>query len=181
MYRNLLLLPILALPLLGCSSVTNMFSNPKVACPVGRVVGDAAQVTRFRAGGGMTANDVALNVTLAPPKVSCDYDPDEHTAELKAQFPITLHAGPAATTGDQDFTYFVAVVDGNTNAILSRKDYRIPLSLAGLQTAVYAEEVENLELTVARGKMPADYRVLVGFVLTPAELAYNRTPHLPNQ
>jgi hypothetical protein len=179
MHRSFLLLPLLVLPLMSCTTVNSWFTKEKVLCPTGRIVSDAAQVTRFRPGGGTTPNDIALTVSLSPPKVTCDYDSDEHVAQLKAVFPITLREGAAKSQGDQEFTYFVAVVDNTTDAILTRKDYRIPLSLAGLPQAVYNEEVENLSLTVAKGKQPADYRILIGLVLTPAELAYNRATRSP--
>lgn len=165
-----LLVPFLLLPLWACSTTQSMFSRTKIDCPRANVLSDAAQVTKFR--GGMGAADAAVSAEMSPASVQCTYDADDQMAEVDLSFPLTVREGVAKGT-QADIGYFVAVMDAGNN-VLSRKSYLKNYSLMGKASVAYTEEVDNIAISVAKGKMPADYHVLVGFDLTPAELAYNR-------
>lgn len=85
---------------------------------------------------------------------------------------ITGREGPAFAGGSVDLPFFVAVVRRG-EVILAKRVFQSRLTF-GEQPIVRTTESMATEIPFAPGMTSADYEILVGFQLTPAELKYNQ-------
>ena len=166
------LVAIAAFLLWGCSTDPNKDTEKTGGCPNGAVLAEASTVTKLRPGGGKDPTDVVLTAEMAAPILSCDYDKDAGTVQVSLNFPMTVKRGPAATGAPQSLSYFVAVVNSDNN-VVTKRDFSHELTL-DQSIGSLNETPEETTFTVAKGKKPIAYEVLVGFQLTHDELAYNR-------
>jgi len=180
--RLLKLVPLLALaPLGGCESLGLSSGSsddaavaPAVAtiaaepCPLSAVLSEASKVTFLHAG------DVMATADMSPPRLECDYDPSSQVDKIDLTFPLVLTKGAAATSDNVDLTYFIALVN-LPGEVIAKQVYQRRLSFDGKQSIIATESVENLVLRLGPGTKPTDHRILIGFQLTPEQLAYNRT------
>jgi hypothetical protein len=156
-----------ASPLAGCQQGTHFAP----ACPSLSLLPDAADLTRYRAGGqDITDLVVDARITTIPAKCSAG-EPGKVDAVMRVN--MAVQRGPAATSRTIPVPYFVAVTDGNR--VLDKQDYtllvRFPPNLD--QTLASGDEI-NMILPVTRDKSAAAYSIYVGYTLTPDELALNR-------
>jgi hypothetical protein len=169
----------LALLLSACGSAgkgsffDRMFSGSSaqtLTCPEITKVGDAARVTRF-APGGHDLTDVAFEAAVGKIGGSCSEGDNSIDVQLTVEF--IASRGPADKTRKAPFTYFVAIVDRNEN-ILAREQFDTAVGFPGNQTrSAITEELEQ-NIPIQKGQQGNQFRVFIGFVLTPEEVAYNR-------
>ena len=164
-------LGVAALVLSGCASESES-AKEAGGCPSGAALAEASTVTKLRAGGGKDLTDVVLTAELAQPSVSCDYDKDESTVQLSFSFPVTAKRGPAGKGEPQTLSYFAAVIDTDNNVVV-KKSFTREISL-DQNVVSFNETPEAMAFTIPKDKKPVGYEVLVGFQLSPEELAYNR-------
>lgn len=162
------LLPLaLAALVSGCSSGED-FPPP---CPAVSILHDAADLNRFNgAGGGLT--DSVLSGRITGLSGTCKRAPHE-TVLTTVSVALDLARGPAAKGRVAEAAYFVALTHGQT--ILAKQV--LPLHAAFPPNTDHLRLVgDQVEVRVPNtAKTPASaYQVLVGFELTPAELAVNR-------
>ncbi len=161
-------LPVLALASCGGASGPD-FPPP---CPKVAILHDAADLNRF-AGSGQDLTQMVLGGRITGLSGTCTRAQGDNvlTAVTVA---LDLTRGPAAPSRQAAAAYFVALVDGQT--ILAKRVYpiegRFPPNTDRLTVA--AKPVEVL-VPNSPTKSAAAYQLLVGFVLTPAELQSNRT------
>ena len=165
------LMPLLAtaVTLSACDEPTEQFPPP---CPATSILGDAADLTRYR-GAGQDLTDMVLSGRITGLSGSCKRAGDGSVVLTTLNIGLDLTRGPAAPGRLANTAYFVALTRGDT--ILAKQVYplhaRFPpntdrVRLNGDQVQV---KVPN------KGKEgAAAYRVIVGFELTPQELATNR-------
>ena len=168
------LVAIAALLLWGCSSDKNAVEKTG-GCPNGAVLAEASTVTKLKPGSGKDPTDVIMTAELGAPKLSCDYDKDSGKVDVSLSFPVTVKRGPAGANAQETLSYFVALVDSDNN-VLSKQAFTRNLTLDS-NLGNFSESPEGMAFTVAKGKKPIAYEVLVGFQLTRDELAYNRAQH----
>ena len=102
----------------------------------------------------------------------CLLDDSKHLrTELSVNLDLTR--GPAAKSGTQDVAYFVSVSQGDT--ILDKKIFRLAASFPGnTDRARLTTDEIDLVLPIDDKTQGNAYSILVGFQLTPDELAFNR-------
>ena len=138
-------------------------------CPLSAVLSEASKVT-FLAGGDI----MAMTADMSPPKLKCNYEPSTRVDEVDLTFPLVMTKGRAATSDDVQLSYFIALVN-MAGEVLAKHVYQRPTSFGGKQSVIATESVENFVLTLGPGTKPTDHRILIGFQLTPDQLAYSRT------
>lgn len=162
------LLPaVLALPifLAACSS-----DEVAVACPQAVQIKDASRLTRF-SDAGRDLTDVLFEAEIRQLQLVCQYDDEVVEASLKIVF--QARRGPANRQGRAPVRYFVAIADRN-QAILAREEFDLEIPFRGNQTRVAMSEELGPRIPLRSGEGAADYRIYVGFALSPEEMRYNR-------
>ncbi len=169
MLRIATALPVAA-ALASCTSLDLSERFPP-ACPKTAILADAANVTQFR-GDGHDITDMVIDGRITGLSGKCALDDREHL-RTTISVGLDLTRGPAAPGSVVDVQYFVAVSDGDT--ILTKEPYtlHVPFARNTDRMRLKGDEVE-LVLPVTKEKSGAAYNVLVGFQLTPDQLAFNR-------
>ena len=159
-----LLLTLLA----GCSPEIDNFAPP---CPRPSILRDANDLSRFR-GAGRDLTDSVLEGRIIGLSGSCKRD-GAAIVVVQVSVGIELTRGPAANSRIAEFSYFVAVSEGDR--VMDKRVFNLraefPSNTDRLRLS--GDEVE-LRLPVSAGKTAAAYQVTVGFQLTPDELEVNR-------
>ena len=169
-----LLIPLLA-GLAGCGGGGDLNAFPP-ACPRGAILGDTADLTRYRpadAGqGGQDLTDMVLDGRITSVSARCVRG-DEGTSEVTATVDMELMRGPAMRGRLAEVPFFVAVTEGQR--ILNKQVFRVKAQFpANTDRLRLTSDPVNLTLPVEPGKSGAAYDLLVGFQLGPDELALNR-------
>ena len=155
--------------LAGCGGADRPQFAP--ACPQTGILRDGADLTRFR-GGGTDLTDIVVDgrITALTGKCSLDDNTHLHTV-LSVSMDITR--GPAAIGRQSDVTYFISVSKGDT--ILDKQDFTFNVNFPrnSEHLRLTGDQID-LVLPVDPKTSGAAYNILVGFQLTPAELAFNR-------
>jgi hypothetical protein len=145
-------------------------SAQPVTCPEVARVPDAARLTRF-VPGGHDLTDVTFEAAVGKIGGNCSQDDSSIDVQLTVEF--VASRGPADKTRKAPFNYFVAIVDHNEN-ILAREQFDTGIEFPGNQTRnAITEELEQ-NIPIRKGQQGDQFRVFIGFVLTPEEVAYNR-------
>ncbi len=166
------LLAPLAAALAGCG---NQDKFPP-ACPRASIVGSAANVTRFRGdatgGGGQDVTDMVFSGRITGVTGTCERS-DEETLNVTATIGLESTRGPASTSRTEDVPFFVAVAQGEQ--ILDKRVFHVRADFPANTDRLRLQSDEvHLTLPITRERSGAAYDMLVGFQLTPAELATNR-------
>jgi hypothetical protein len=162
-----------AASLAGLSACSGGSSGQQFApvCPTSGILRDGADVTRFR-GAGTDLTDMVIDGRITGLGGKCQLDDSKH---LRTQLNVRLDLtrGPAARGATQDVAYFVSVSQGDR--ILDKQIYRLNASFPGNadRARITTDEVD-LVLPINDTMQGNSYSILVGFQLTPEELAFNR-------
>ncbi len=147
--------------------------NSRVVCPQVGILYDASRVTEFVPGGEPTLENVTYDAEIGDARISCKYDGD--IVKSKVSFTLDMRAGPAAREDKHEFKYFVAVTELNSR-ILSKKVYSVEAKFdPETRRVVVTKDVGGLKVNYKRLGRSDLYEILVGWELTPEQLAYNRT------
>lgn len=141
------------------------------SCPDTGLVLGAAQLYDFKAGADKIEPNRIIAASLENYRGACRYDGGQMDFELEVDF--SAWRGAMGTGLDRgQFPYFIAVLDPSEN-VLQRQGFSTTVPLdktgAGLKT-----EKHRLRLPLADAAAAAGYKVVIGFELTPEQLAYNR-------
>jgi hypothetical protein len=140
-------------------------------CPQLSVLPDAGDLTRFQ-GGGTDITNIVVDGRIPRPTGQCSLKDATHLLTT-LHVNLELTRGPASKSRTVDVTYSVWALKGNT--ILDKREYRVPTEFPSNTDHVrLTGEDITLEFPISEKVSGAAYRVLVGFQLTPAELAFNR-------
>jgi hypothetical protein len=139
-------------------------------CPEVFVVPDAARLVKF-AGPGRDLTDVQFEAALRGADLFCEYD--EGVMEGVLQVNFVASRGPADSERLAPFTYFVAVATADKE-VVAREEFRLAVPFEGNRTRVAASEELTPRIPIKPGESVLDYRIFVGFSLSPEELRYNR-------
>ena len=168
---------ILALGLLAsCSTyraaMSYVRSDSALKCPDAVILANASSLPGFAPATGGDPSGLVYTIAMNNVKTKCDYNKSERTADARTR--IFVHA--ERTTGGHEAVYrvpyFVAVT--TNGEILDKKTYWMDFSFRSDSVVADAEEVvESTLVTVAKGKQPYDYHLIVGFQLTKEQLDFN--------
>ena len=141
-------------------------------CPRIGALYDASQITVFGPGAGRDISNVAYDGEIGRVRGECDNDGS--AAEVEIKFDLDLRAGPQGRTGEQTFQYFVAVTELNQR-VLNKQVYNFTAEFKPGEPRVYeTKEVKKIRIPYQRLGRADLYEVLVGWELSPEQLAYNR-------
>jgi hypothetical protein len=142
------------------------------SCPRVVVVADAADLSRYRPGGGQDLTDLVLDGRILPPKGSCERE-DRDNVRTNLNVDLQLLRGPASRGRAAPISYFVAVRDGDR--LIDKQVYNLTVTFPENQDQMrITGPLTSMLLPVNKEKAAAAYDVLVGFQLSPDELAVNR-------
>jgi hypothetical protein len=157
----------------GICGLTGCAPGPKFppVCPNVKLVGEAADMTRFN-GQGHDINDIVLDGRLDKIVGGCKAgDPGQLITQIQVGGEVSL--GPGAKGRTADFAYFVAVAKGEQ--ILDKQIYtehaEFPSNVNRLRLT--GEQID-LQLPISATVSGAAYTIFAGFQLTPEELEFNR-------
>ena len=158
-----------AVALNGCDQPGDQFPPP---CPAASILGDAADLTRYR-GAGQDVTDMVLSGRITGLSGSCKRAGNGAVVLTTVNVGLDLTRGPAAPGRAANAAYFVALTHGDT--ILAKQVYRLHATFPPNTDRVRLTGDEVQVQVPNKGKEGAGaYRVIVGFELTPQELATNR-------
>jgi hypothetical protein len=122
--------------------------------------------------GGDSIRDLEVEGMVSGVKSTCRFDSAQRRMRMAVTIRITGREGPAFAGGSVTLPFFVAVVRRG-EIILAKRVFQSRLTFAA-QPLVSTTENMATEVSLAPGTTWADYEVVVGFQLTPAELKYNQ-------
>lgn len=143
----------------------------EAACPQGIIPADAATITRFRDGPGRDLTDVVAEGEIVNILVQCKYDRRGVIVDL--QVAVAANRGPADRSRAAEFDYFVALLDPEQN-VLVKEPFRVRFEFRDNRTRLGTIEEIEPRLPLPDVMKGPEYQILVGFQLTPDELAWNR-------
>ena len=142
------------------------------SCPRVAIVADAADLSRYRPGGGQDLTDLVLDGRIAGFKGGCEREDRDHV-RTTLTVDLQMLRGPATQGRRAQVSYFVAVRDGDR--ILDKQTYNLGVTFPDNQDQMRMTGPEtSLLVAVSKEKAAAAYDVLIGFQLSPEELALNR-------
>lgn len=154
--------------LLGCAS--NPFEVTISNCPAVAVVSYTGTLTRFK-GRGRNTSDVTFNATITDLRINC-VESDKRGISQQISFAIIATKGPAFSGEVVTLPYFALLIRDNS-LITVKKVFEAELRFDPVtgRAVVRQSVLQTLEdLDIARRY---DYELLIGFQLTPDEVAYN--------
>ena len=165
---------LLSLATLPACNARNPITQP---CPTFGILGDAEQATAFN-GAGRDLTNVAYRATLSAASLKCDYSEAKRrnvtsrTVDGTLSVNLSVERGPALSDTQVTVPYFVAITRGK-KYVLAREEFSQRFNLAA-GTRVGSQEEILLSIPLAKNLNGDNYEVVVGIMLTPDQLAYNR-------
>lgn len=144
--------------------------EPPPPCPEAVRIVDASRMVRFE-GAGRDLTDVQFEATLEGLRLSCGYD--DAVVEIALEVSMAVLRGPANRSRLAPIRYFVAIADSDRN-VLARETFDLEVPFEGNRTRILVTDEVAPRIPLAAGKSGADYRIYVGFSLTPEQLRHNR-------
>lgn len=141
-------------------------------CPAVAILGDAADLTRYR-GTGQDLTDMVLSGRITGLSGSCTRAGKGGQVLTTVRVALDLTRGPAARGRTATASYFVALTRGET--IFAKQVFPVRAEFApNAEGARLTGDEVQVAVPNRRGEGASSYRILVGFELTPQELAINR-------
>ncbi len=164
---------LLALLLAGCGAGTG--TQLPIACPNPGLLGEGSDLTRYRPGAPPDLTGLDYDAKLVSINGSCKAGRGERSIEMQMTAGFSVERGPASDGRAVDLPWFVAVLDRQTDTILSRQNFtdRVAFGRNETRTTVDSAPV-SITLPVGANRRAGDYRILVSFQLTEQDLALNR-------
>lgn len=159
--------------LAGCGGGESFSGSP---CPQTGLLAGADRQVKFRPSGGQDLTDVVYEGRLYNPGVSCEAGKTSMRAEVDVE--LSAELGPAADRYEHDIRYFVAVTRDDSE-VVHRRTFAVPVRFKADRREVTVRDTDRtVTFPAPPGGQIGRYSILVGFDLTPEEMAYN-TRHTP--
>jgi hypothetical protein len=145
-----------------------------VSCPTLSLPSDLADLTRYREGAAPDLSTVVLDAKVTAVDAHCRRGRRDQSVDATVSMRFQLDRGPAAATRGVQLPWFIAVLDQENN-VVNRQTFVLPAQFGRNTTraAVSSQPVE-ISFPVGQERRAQDYRILVGFQLSPEELELNR-------
>lgn len=162
------------LVLTGCESVTETLSpTPNLGpCPVAAALFDASRLVELY--GPETWENVGFTGEVTAVRSSCRYKNDDPiTMELEIDF--ALGRGEAAQGSSRQYPYFVSVTRRNI-AVIEQASFAFDVTFPpGADVMRKTVKIDQIVIPRAQPDLiGTNFEVLVGFELTPEQVAWNR-------
>ncbi|GGG33812.1 hypothetical protein GCM10010964_22180 [Caldovatus sediminis] len=144
-------------------------------CPRIGILAEAADLLRFRPGAGQDLSALEVGARVTGFDARCDYANRGRALEVRLTVDMEAERGPASQARSAELPWFVAVTDAAGEAILNKREFatRVGFPPNVGRTRARSEEI-SIMLPLGDGRRLGDYALLIGFQLTPEELAANR-------
>ena len=141
-----------------------------LACPKIGILRDANQLTLYRPG-GQGAADVPARAQIVDYAGNCTYD--ENGVAVDVSLFLLAERGPALAGTSVPLSYFAAVIDPSGN-ISTRQQFDTSVDFTGNVPRAGSREDLQPHIPLGKGVDARAYQVMVGFILTQAQLDANR-------
>lgn len=180
--RKLATLALCCTALASCSIFGDR--RPPPACPRVAVLSDAGSLTRFAPGAGHDILDIDFEAQFGDLAAECRFrDGDKGRSVIVSLVPVfVIDRGAANTDRTAQFTYFVSVV--RNEEIRSKELFPTTAEIpANRSRTIVHDSDDPIVITIPLPWRDAQVEdeVIVGFQLTPDELAYNQNRRLTRQ
>lgn len=158
------------------ASRTNPLAAERAPCPRIVILGDGADLTRFRPGGDRDLTAMVVDARIEGFNAQCDYASRDRSALTVRVTPrFEAERGPAAEGRTADLPWFVALTDPGDAAVLDRQSFtaRATFPPNVPRTAVIGQPT-RMTVPLPAGARAQDYTIRLSFQLSPEELARNR-------
>ncbi len=154
---------------LGTDNVPN--SGP---CPLMGVLYDSARLVEFQGDGRQRYGNVAFTGELQGVRGLCRYV-GEDPIVMSIEIDMAFGRGPAASGDTRTYTYWVAVARRGA-APIEKQFYTVDVRFPnGQDVMVATQAIETIVIPRANADISGEnFEILVGFELTPEQLAFNR-------
>ena len=164
----------LGLSVAGCGAIGDSLNSVPNAgpCPVAAVMYDASRLVEIN--GEERYSSVGFTGEITRVEGFCRYTGDNPiTMEIEIDF--ALGRGPTAQGNEKQYEYFVAVTRRN-RAVIEKQIYSFDADFSkNSDRTTHSERFEGIVIPRANETISgSNFEVLVGFVLTDEQLAYNR-------
>lgn len=156
----------------ACGSGSSSAPPAQAPCPRITILGDGADVTRFRPGAPADLASMVVDGRIAGLNAKCDYIRGGGV-EVKVSAIMDVERGPATPGNRAEFPWFLAVTSADDSQLIERRDALLLMNFPGNQTRARVTTAQE-SIIFAPGRNPAEYRIRVSFALSPAELEANR-------
>ncbi|NOT40651.1 MAG: hypothetical protein HOP13_09175 [Alphaproteobacteria bacterium] len=134
-------------------------------CPSITILSDATRITQ------MDGTKIDLKAEIRDPALACSVT--GATASSKLSFWVKSAIAPTSDIAPRSVPYFVAVIANGE--VIAKEVFDLKLNFTSDRMLKVKESVAKIEIPIAAGKEAQDYAVTIGFQLTEAQAAYNRT------
>ena len=157
----------------ACASEAQVELQRALPCPGVGILGGTENLTSF-SGAGNDITDIALTAELERVVSRCEYDIDDGIIYVDLAVRGIAEIGPAATSREVTVPMFIALTEINSR-VLRKDTFLLPLTFEGNQrTTSFIHTIEETKVPYVARIDGSAYEILVGFQLTPEELAYNK-------
>ncbi|UPY37825.1 hypothetical protein [Sediminicoccus sp. KRV36] len=169
--RGLVIL--VALALAGCGQ--QRLDDLLVPCPTLVLPADLADLTRHQPGAQPDLSTLILDARVTGIEGSCRRGRRDLSIDSTISVRFQMDRGPAAETRAVQLPWFIALLDAQTNQVLTRQSFVMNGQFAVNTTrANVTSQAVEISFPVSADRRIQDYRVMVGFLLTEDEVALNR-------
>ncbi|AWK85849.1 hypothetical protein DEW08_04060 [Azospirillum thermophilum] len=161
------------LALAGCSSLGLGPKDPAeavFACPKVNIVRDLSEVAQFRPG-GRDMTDLQTRAALTDYTGNCEYTSKGVTVNVSVY--LVAERGPAMKGDTANYKYFVAIAQPD-ETIVSKAVFDTSVTFPDGQARAGSKEELTPQIPLPKDVNARDWKVYVGFQLSPEELAFNR-------
>ncbi|MCB1783930.1 MAG: hypothetical protein KDI13_08025 [Alphaproteobacteria bacterium] len=151
-------------------------------CPQVEIVDDLSSLSDFPEGKSGSDANLVSKIDIQNAESTCKLGSNTATVDLKVVFKGTL--GPRAKVRATDkpfftYPYFVAVTTPS-GKIMAKEIFAASMTYNGKEkTHTYYENLRQI-IPILNKDVARQYRILVGFQLSPDQLAYNREHMIPS-
>jgi hypothetical protein len=170
---------VLAALLAGCGTTSRLAqsldSTPNSGpCPVVGSVYDAARYVKFVTPEGKIYSDIAFTGEITDVRMYCRYTGNVPlVAEVEIDF--AFGRGPQADGRTHDYPYFLAVTRRN-GKVLAKEYFSTRAQFSRGDVTTVTEQVKRITIPRADESISGvNFEIVVGFELTPEQLAFNRS------
>lgn len=169
MFRNALIATGLALAATAAFAPISADARTKArasTCPSISILADASRVAV------MDGSKVELKAEIVKPELGCAVGKSSARANLT--FMVKGAIAPEAAIEPRTVPYFVAVISGGK--VIEKEVFDLKLPFDGKDRTLFVKEsVARIDIPIQPGTSADDYSVTIGFQLTEAQLAWNRS------
>ena len=156
----------------GCSGMgpTNP-ADAALACPKVNIVRDLQEVTVFRPG-GKDLTDLESRAALVDYTGNCEYTSDGVTVNVNVF--LVAERGPALPGNTAKYQYFVALAQPD-DTLVSKAYFDTDVTFVTGQPRAGTREELAPRIPLPKDANAKDWKIYLGFQLTPQQLEFNRT------